>query len=70
MVRRYDDADLSLSPEEDEAPWYPREEYNVPWKKIFGEQDTLAEKSPLRKTARDLYHEQKDHRLTGYQSKI
>ena len=55
VVWRYDNADLSLSPDTEEAPWYKRGEYNVPWKKIFGIQGTPVENSPLRKTARELY---------------
>ncbi|QGA80292.1 hypothetical protein [Candidatus Nanohalobium constans] len=66
VVRRYDDSDLSIDPDEEDAPWYPRKEYNVPWKKIFGEQGTPIENSPLQKTARDIYHQQENHRVTGY----
>jgi hypothetical protein len=66
VVRRYDDADLSTSPSEENSPWYKRKEYNVPWKKIFGIQGTPIENSPLRKTARQIYHEQKNHKIDAY----
>ena len=65
-VRRYDETDLSLTPEHENSSWYERKEYNVPWIKIFGKQRTPIEESPIRETARKIYPNTENPKITNY----